>query len=196
MSDVAARRSEPMSVEAFLAFCESLPETQSWELIDGVAVMMTGGTAAHSLIISNLVGVLDPAARRRGCRAITSFLAWISDRNAFEPDVTVQCGPMAPESRYTTDPVVVIEVLSRSSMRRDRVLKFEGYRQVASVQQIVFVYQDSLRVESWLRQTDDWMPEPVVLTRPEDRLAVPALGVSLAMPDIYEGVTPSPLNEL
>jgi Uma2 family endonuclease len=195
VSDSAARHSQAMSVEAFLAFCESLPQTQRWELIEGVPVMMTGGTAAHSLIISNLVGVLDPPARRRGCRAMTSFLAWISDRNAFEPDVTVQCGPVAAQSQYTTDPVVVIEVLSRSSMRRDRVLKFEGYRQVASVQQIVLVYQDSLRIESWLRENDDW-GEPVVLTRPEDRLAVPVLGASVAIPDIYEGVAPSPLNEL
>src|SRR3954469_7606001 len=128
-----------MSVEAFLAFCESLPETQSWELIEGVPVMMTGGTAAHSLIIS-LVGVLDPPARRRGCPAMTSFLAWISDRNAFEPDVTVQCGPMAAQSQYTTDPVVAVEVLSRSSMRRDRVLKFEGYRQVGGGSRTVVSY--------------------------------------------------------
>jgi hypothetical protein len=75
MSDVAARRSEPMTVEAFLEFCDTLPDGERWELIDDAPMMMTGGTAAHSLIISNLLGALDPAARKRGRRAMTSFLA-------------------------------------------------------------------------------------------------------------------------
>ena len=61
---------------------------------------------------------------------------------------------------------------------------------------LVIAVEQLPEVESWLRQTDDWSPEPVVLTRPEDRLAVPVLGVSVPIPDIYEGVTPSPLNEL
>jgi hypothetical protein len=75
MSDVAARRSEPMTVEAFLEFCDTLPDGERWELIDDAPMMMTGGTAAHSLIISNLLVALDPAARKRGRRAMTSFLA-------------------------------------------------------------------------------------------------------------------------
>src|SRR5688500_12521394 len=42
MSDVAARRSEPMTVEAFLEFCDTLPDGERWELIDGAPMMMTG----------------------------------------------------------------------------------------------------------------------------------------------------------
>lgn len=185
-----------MTVEAFLAFCETVPQSERWELIDGVPMMMTGGTAAHSLIISNLVSALDRAARNHGCRAMTSFLARVSDTNAFEPDVVVRCGPIERQSRYATDPVIVVEVLSGSTIRRDRVLKFERYRKLASMQQIVFVYQDSIRIESWLRQYDDWLAEPVLCLRPDDKLSIPLLGIAVAVPEVYEGVTPSPLNDL
>jgi Uma2 family endonuclease len=120
----------------------------------------------------------------------------ISDTNAFEPDLVIRCGPIERDSRFATDPVIVVEALSRSTMRRDRVLKFERYRQLASVEQIVFVYQDSVRFESWLRQHDEWLPEPILLVRPEDKLTLPALGISLDVAAIYESVTPSPLNDL
>jgi len=196
MSDSAARALEPMTVNQFLAFCDGQTSPEKWELIDGAPVMMTGGTAGHSLLIGNLFRLLDAAARQRNCRAMTSYLARISETNAFEPDVLVQCGPINRESRHTSDPAIVVEVLSRSTLRRDRVLKFERYRTLQGLQQIVFVYQDSIRIESWLRQNDEWLAEPLLCVRTEDSLAVPVLGTSIAVPDIYEGVTPSPLNEL
>jgi hypothetical protein len=64
------------------------------------------------------------------------------------------------------------------------------------VQQIVFVYQDSVRVESWLRQQGDWMNEPVLLLTPEDQLAFPVLGASLLLADVYDGLRPSPVTDL
>ena len=186
----AARHLEPMSVEELLAFGERRPPDERWELIDGVPFLMTGGTAAHSLILGNLFGPLDACARQRGCRAMTSFLSRISDRSAFEPGILVRCGPIDLGDRYSEDPVLVLEVLSPSTMRRDRVLKFEQYRGLPTLRQIVFVYQDSVRVESWLREGDDWQDEPVLSLALEDSLAVPALGTSLPLREIYEGALP------
>jgi Uma2 family endonuclease len=196
MADSAARALEPMTVAQFLAFCDGQTSPERWELIDGVPVMMTGGTAGHSLLIGNVFRALDPAARQRGCRAMTSYLARVSDENAFEPDVLVQCGPIEREHRHTGDPVIVVEVLSRSTLRKDRVLKFEHYRTLEALQQIVFVYQDSVRVESWLRQQGDWMNEPLLLLTPEDQLAFPVLGASAVLADIYDGLRPSPITDM
>jgi Uma2 family endonuclease len=102
----------------------------------------------------------------------------------------VRCGNLDGRSRQAQDPVIVFEVLSPSTMRTDRVLKFERYRAIPTLRQIVFVYQDSIRIESWLRQHDDWREAPVLLLRPEDSLPVPILGASLALADIYAGVRP------
>ena len=58
MADSAARALDPMTVEQFLAFCETLPDGEKWELHDGRPVMMVGGTAGHSIIANNLARAL------------------------------------------------------------------------------------------------------------------------------------------
>ncbi|HZB37217.1 MAG TPA: hypothetical protein VE443_04350 [Beijerinckiaceae bacterium] len=50
MSDVAARRSEPMTVEAFLEFCDTLPDIERWELIDGAPMMISRLDFGHQCV--------------------------------------------------------------------------------------------------------------------------------------------------
>lgn len=192
MSDAAQRRPEPMSVDAFLGFLDGCPPDERWELIDGVPRMTTGGTLAHARIGGNIDRLLAPFAQRRGCESLRGLLVEASKTSSFEPDVMVRCGDMAEASRRAPNPVVVVEVLSPSTMRVDRVLKFERYRAIPTLHQIVFVYQDSVRVESWLREGGDWREEPVLLLQLEDSLAVPVLGASLSVADIYAGVRAAP----
>ena len=152
--------------------------------------MVTGGTFAHARISGNIDRLLAPAAERRGCMSLRGFLVEANEVSSFEPDVMVRCGEMEDTSRRAYDSIVVFEVLSPSTMRTDRVLKFERYRAIPTLQQITFVYQDSVRVESWLRQHGDWREEPVLLLKLEDSLAIPVLGASLPVTDIYAGVRP------
>jgi hypothetical protein len=42
MSDLAQRRSDPMTVEQFLTFVENRSPDEKWELIEGAPMMMTG----------------------------------------------------------------------------------------------------------------------------------------------------------
>lgn len=190
MSEAAQRRPEPMTIEGFLDFLDGRPAEEHWELIDGTPLMMVGGTLAHARISGNIDRLLAPAAERRGCMSLRGFLVEAGRTSGFEPDVMVRCGEMADESRRAPDPVVVVEVLSPSTMRTDRVLKFERYRTIPALQQIVFVYQDSVRVESWLREHGDWREEPVLLLALDDSLAVPAVGASLPLAAIYASVRP------
>ena len=73
-----------------------------------------------------------------------------SSKNKFKPDVMVRCGPIIP-SNYVTDPIVIIEVLSPSTMDRDRGVKLEFYKELASVQHIVFAYSHFPRIEHYVR---------------------------------------------
>jgi Uma2 family endonuclease len=184
----AARVLEPMTVEQFLAFCEALPDGEKWELHDGRPVMMVGGTAAHAVIGNNLARALYEPARRRNCRPITGFLVQANEGSLFEPDVAILCGPIDPESRVSGEPRAVFEVLSPSTMRFDRILKFERYRAMPTVEQLVFIYQEQIRIESYLRRGEEWMDDPIVLTATLASLSVPAVGASIPMVDIYEGV--------
>jgi Uma2 family endonuclease len=179
-----------MTVEEFLAFLDGRSSDERWELIDGVPSMTVGGTLARARISGNIDRLLAPAAEKRGCMSLRGFLVEANEISSFEPDVMVRCGEMEDASRRANDPVVVFEVLSPSTMRTDRVLKFERYRAIPSLQQIVFIYQDSVRIESWLRQQGDWREEPILLLKLDDSLAVPVLGAWLPLTEIYSGVRP------
>jgi Uma2 family endonuclease len=189
MADAAAQR-EPMTVDDFLRFVDAKPRRaeERWELHDGAPLMMVGGTAAHPMIAGNIDRALFPRARERGCELMRGFLAKAGDHWAFEPDVVIRCGPTNLQGRYAADAVIVFEVLSPSTMRYDRGIKLEHYREIASLRQIVFVYQDSIRIESWLREGEHWRDEPSILLSAEEALSLPALETDLPVAAIYDRV--------
>ena len=115
MSDASLRRSEPMTVEGFLAFLDQRSGDEKWELIDGVPLMITGGTLHHARIGGNIDRLLGPAAERRGCMSLRGFLVEANEISSFEPDVMVRCGNLDGRSRRAQDPVIVFEVLSPST---------------------------------------------------------------------------------
>jgi Uma2 family endonuclease len=178
-----------MTVDDFLSFLDSKPEreNQKWELHNGVPKLRTGGTAAHAMIAGNIDRALFGQARDRGCEVMRGFLQ-ANDHAAFEPNVVIRCGPTNPRSRAATDPVIVFEVLSPSTMRYDRGIKLERYREIPSLKQIVLVYQDSIRVEAWTREGEDWAEEPIVLLSLSETLLIPALQTELPLSTIYDRV--------
>ena len=58
----------------------------------------------------------------------------IDSDTAYEPDALVNCGEKIPTgSMLAPAPVVVVEVVSPSSSKRDTGLKVEGYFSVATI---------------------------------------------------------------
>jgi Uma2 family endonuclease len=179
-----------MTAAAFMDFVDTRPD-ERWELIEGVPVAMAGGTARHAEIAGNLIERLRPLARAKGCRAIRDIFVQIAanDGAFFDPDLVVRYGPMNGEARQIDDPVIVFEVLSPSTMNRDRGLKLQAYLQCPTLQTMVLVYQDELRVEVWQRKADGaFDPGPRVLRQRDEAISLPALDASLGLSAIYEGV--------
>jgi Uma2 family endonuclease len=193
MASSAIRHPDAMDVEAFLAFYDRQNPDEHWELHDGVPQRITGGSPIHGMITANIVAAVHSPSRAHGCRTIVSMLVTVGDRSAFEPDLLVRCGPVDRHSRLLADPKIIFEVLSPSTLAVDRGAKFERYLTIGSLEQIVFAYEDSYRVESWLRQSGEWEIGPTVLTALEASFAIPLIGAALAMSDIYLDVTPPPL---
>lgn len=190
MSNVALREDRPLDVDGFLAFLDGRPN-ERWELLDGVPIAMVGGTRAHAIIAGNLLERVRPLARSRDCDAHARFFVQLADSSLLEPDLLVDCTGGHRDDRATREPTIVFEVLSPSTMHFDRSEKARRYRAVVSLKQLVFVYQDSVRVESWLRQEEGWLLEPVVLMRRSASLALPALGASLPLEAVYLGAVPT-----
>ncbi len=190
MSSTAEVTHAPLTVDDFLAFLDRKPSGEKWQLLDGIPVAMIGGTRRHSLITGNIYMALRPMARRRGCEAHVSDMLVTSpsdDHFAGAPDVFVRCGPASATTRKVYDAVLVIEVLSPSTMAEDRGYKFKLYTSIPSLQQILFVYQDEPRVESWVRQAGEWVL--VTFNGLEAKVLLPPLGDEISLADIYDAAS-------
>ncbi len=190
-------RNARYDLDAFLQFLDR-QEDERWELIDGQAILMAGGTLDHNTIALNIASGLRPAARQQGCRVHMSDVLVVNPENqdfAAFPDVVVACGPEKGTDRLLRHPNIVIEVLSLSTVIFDRGKKFDNYRDTPSIEQVVFIYQDQVRVEIWTRIVNTTIGEPdtwamTVLTELSTVAPFPRLDVSLTLAEIYLDAMP------
>lgn len=178
------------SIADYEAFTERAVGDELWELIRGRIVMMTNPSEDHARLVSNLFAPLKAAMDEAGCRAYPGGVrvqrsSARGDDMAVIPDVVVRCGPRHGRD-FVTDPLVVVEVLSRSTMHVDRGVKFDFYRSLPSLQHIVLIYQRQVRIEHFRRDGDGWLPFELV--RPTDRLDLDAIDFSIALDDVYSEV--------
>src|SRR5579871_1866274 len=75
------------------------------EYFRGEIHALSGGTARHSRIATNIIAALVPCARRSGCQVLTSdFNVQPTDQAVYYPDVGVVCGPQDPNAVLTRTP--------------------------------------------------------------------------------------------
>lgn len=140
--------SEAISVLGIDEFCllESRGDRRH-ELVGGRVYDMAGGSERHDLAAGLLYEAVAPAARSAGCRPFTSNrLVQTAGGAAYYPDVMVVCGPAA-NRLYERDPVLVIEVLSRSTEGVDRREKALAFAASPRLRRFVLVDPDRRRVE-------------------------------------------------
>ena len=184
----AAQDLRNLTIEDFDRLMENDHTERDFELIDGELFMMTNPTEAHEQIASNIGARLKLAMDRKGCRTYQGGMrVQASDdstgHDKYKPDVVVRCGSRDNRRTYITDPVIVIEVLSPSTMDHDRGVKLRFYKSQPSLQHIVLAYSDQMRIEHYRRGPEVW--EFTALIRPEDILSLDAVGFQISLEDIY-----------
>jgi Uma2 family endonuclease len=133
-----------MNVDEFLAWAEGRPGR--WELEDGRVVSMSPERVLHARTKYYAQGALSRAIRAAGlpCHMLPNGMAVrVGLEIAFEPDALVHCGaPIADDAIEVSAPVVIVEVLSESTARRDHGAKLKGYFSLPSVQHYLIVDAD------------------------------------------------------
>ncbi len=183
MSQAAGTFPKPWTVEDFLAW-ESQQEDR-YEFVDGILRAMTGGTVDHATIIGNVFGTLRDRLRGGPCRAYASDLKVKAGENVMYADVVVVCGPSDPKATEVTNPVAVVEVLSKSTSDYDRGRKWLAYQTIPDLTHFLLVSQDECRVDIFRRMGNGWYSESV--TDPAREIPFEPIGVRLSVRDIYEG---------
>jgi Uma2 family endonuclease len=179
-----------LSPEEYLAR-ERRAEIRS-EFYRGEMFAMSGASWEHNLVKDNLAGEVRNQLKGGPCRVTTSDQrVKVSATGLYTyPDIVIVCDePQFEDNVFDTllNPRVVVEVLSDSTERYDRGVKFAHYRQLPSVQEYVLVAQDRPLVERYVRQPDDtW-----VLTAFSDMKQTFAFGTvpaKVPLAEIYSGV--------
>jgi Uma2 family endonuclease len=133
---MTAPAQKPMTVEAFLAFVET-QESGRFELWRGEIVAMAPERVEHVRAKRTIANALEAAIARAGlpCEAFVDGLGVAIDAHtAYEPDALVNCGARIEEGvMLAPAPVVVVEVVSPTSRKRDTGLKVDGYFSVATL---------------------------------------------------------------
>lgn len=173
----------PWTVDEFLAF--EAEELERYEFVDGIVRMMTGGSAAHSAIKGNIFVELRSALRSGPCRVDVDDLKVVTETAVMYPDVLVTCVPVAPEDDRVREPKVVVEVLSPTTERHDRIAKWPEYQRIGSLRHFVLIEHAERRVEVYSRTETGWAL--VGIEPPEDAIALDAIGATLSLEAVYEG---------
>src|SRR3954453_6572610 len=113
------------------------------EYLGGQIYAMAGGTPEHAALAAAVIGLLFSQLRGTSCRAYDSDLRVRTPSGlATYPDVAVVCGTTerdAADPQAVTNPVLLIEVQSRTTEEYDAGDKFEHYKSLGSLKQYVLV---------------------------------------------------------
>lgn len=173
-----------MTLEEFLELEKSDPGHR-YEFIDGHPYMMTGGSPDHAIIGSNLNRILGERLRKRPCIVYDSDVTFqISGKDRFYPDLSVSCDRRDRNAEKVIQyPCLVVEVLSPGTRAKDKGIKADLYQECPSIQEILFIDSQVLRVQLYRREGDIW----IIRNFGQGQTVEPAsLGVEFPVAEVYE----------
>jgi Uma2 family endonuclease len=174
----------PMTLEAFLAWEER--QELRYEFDGFQPVAMTGGTAAHSAIQTNLITALKTRLRGKPCQPHGSHLKIEVVGRIRYPDAFIVCTPLPPNSTVVTEPVVVFEILSPSTIGIDMIFKNAEYRATPSIKRYVILEQTSPAAMVFYHKGEDWVSDTLI--GPEAILVLPDLALEIPLAEIYADI--------
>lgn len=182
-----------MSEAEYLAFEEKSKIRH--EFMDGETFAMAGATRRHNLATTNVSRALGNALEETDCEVYAGdFRVRIREGHYVYPDVAAACGEILTENNEMTllNPVVIFEVLSKSTEKRDRSEKAEDYFKLESLTDYVLVSQYRVRVEHFSRQKNNvWtlniyedLQDIVELKSIDTRISLQLIYLKLKMPPL------------
>jgi len=163
------------------------------EYLNGEMFAMSGARRAHNLITINISGELRQQLKGRPCETYAGEMRVkvLSNGLYTYPDVVVIRGePQFEDSELDTlvNPTVLVEVLSQSTERYDRMGKTFYYRTVDSLAEHLLVAQHKMHVEQFVKQPNgEWLL--IEYTSPRQEVKLASIDCLLALFEIYDRVT-------
>ncbi|MEK7224383.1 MAG: Uma2 family endonuclease [Bacteroidota bacterium] len=179
-----------LTIEEYLEFENASEEKH--EYYEGEVFAMSGAKVPHNIIAVNLTVFLGQKLKGKTCQPFNSDQRiYIPSNTLFTyPDISVVCGEIETkdgDELNILNPVIIVEVLSGSTKSYDRGDKFKLYRDIATLKEYILVDSISFIVEVFrINENGHWELEEY--KNLSDILLVKALGISIPLAEIYDGV--------
>lgn len=145
-----------LTVAEFLAWAKD--RAGRFELHDGQVVAMAPERVGNVVVKGRIFRALGDAIARAKlpCHALPDGAAVrVSDKKWYESDALVYCGATAPvDDLEITNPIVVVEVVSPSTVQVDETSKLIGYFSIPSIEHYLIIYPEGLPLVHHRRQAD------------------------------------------
>lgn len=182
--------SDQMTLEEYLEF--DYNAEGRYEYFDGNVVAMSGGSPEHSLLGNRVGFLLQKELNQKDCLVYNSEIqikvpALLPYRYS---DVSALCGSPVYEElgkiKLLVNPMLIVEVLSPSTEKYDRDLKFKAYKSIASLREYLLVSQDEKFSVLYTKHNEKfWFQSEYV---EGESFKLESLNCELSVDDIYEGI--------
>ncbi len=159
------------------------------------------GEVAHShermvaRIIALLANLLDEGNSEYEIYGSNAKVYIENTQGAYNPDITVTKGEAIIESikpagrarrtKVITNPKIIVEILSPSTRDFDKSEKLADYKKLASVEQIIFLEQKEIYVQTYIKESQNrWLNLDFFSL--EDAVPIVGKEETLAVKDIYK----------
>jgi Uma2 family endonuclease len=164
------------------------------EFIDGQIIKMPYAKGPHNIISVNMMTRMVIGLEETD----KNYVVFPSDQKVYFPslDEGVYADALAvcetplywdDSQLLLINPIVVVEVLSKSTSKYDRTGKFDKYKTLESFKEYVMIRQDEYYAEVWYRESPGRWQETIV-TDIKGELPLQSVGISISMERIYRNV--------
>lgn len=163
---------------------EELNSQIKHELIEGRVFAIAGASKNHERIVQNLTREFGVHLKDSSCEPFGSDLKIRVRDNFYYPDLLVDCDVDESETYYTQTPVLIVEVVSKTSRKTDEQHKFLEYINIPSLHEYVMIEQDYVDV-TVCRKSEGWRAMHYFLG---DDIVFESIDLSLPVTEIYHRV--------
>ena len=160
------------------------------EFYKGQIFAMSGAGPKHNMISINLIGALLKELDGKPCRPYGSDMRIHIPENTLYtyPDISIICGDIIPgddDEDSATQPIVIIEILSKSTKSYDRGDKFKLYREIPALKDYLLIDSEKAGIEAF-SLNDELLWELREYKNLEGTLNIKSIAANIDLKDIYK----------
>lgn len=160
------------------------------EYINGQVYAMASASYNHNCISANILSNFMGHLKETPCTTFMADMKIKAGENYFYPDVVVDCSKMQGDTYFLTSPVIIVEVLSRTTRKTDTTKKLIQYTSLPSLQEYVLIEQDFVSIQVLKKNRG-----PAKYYYLGDSITFESIELTLAVEKIYDRVDNADMDE-